>query len=156
MSAPCKRRALSSDSGDTPKPKAAKSQPRTPGSSEAPSAKKVRFDHVIRIDHMTVGIQTDSVSPQLKKSESVQSNGQPKAEATSQLLASRSDKVGQHRLSSCFCETEGLRYDDITETVQSNQHSLFNYILKYFICVCVSPPSFNPRGGFRPRLCFPC
>ncbi|XP_050934724.1 LOW QUALITY PROTEIN: DNA ligase 3 [Lates calcarifer] len=51
-----------------PKPKVVKSQPRTPG-SEAPVAKKA------------------------KKSESVQSNGQTKTKATSQLLEPRNDKT---------------------------------------------------------------
>ncbi|XP_034539096.1 DNA ligase 3 isoform X2 [Notolabrus celidotus] len=52
----------------TPKTKAIKSEPRTPG-SDAPSAKKV------------------------KKSESVQSNGQTKTKAASQLLEPRNDKT---------------------------------------------------------------
>ncbi|XP_044077380.1 DNA ligase 3 isoform X1 [Siniperca chuatsi] len=56
------------NSSNPPKPKAVKSQPRTPG-SETPSAKKV------------------------KKSESVHSNGQTKAKATSQLLEPRNDKT---------------------------------------------------------------
>ncbi|CAI5642721.1 unnamed protein product [Oreochromis niloticus] len=55
-------------SSTPPKAKAVKSQPRTP-SSDAPSAKKV------------------------KKSESVHSNGQTKAKATSQKLEPRNDKV---------------------------------------------------------------
>ncbi|XP_070838327.1 DNA ligase 3 [Chaetodon trifascialis] len=57
-----------SNNRSTPKPKAVKSEPRTPG-AEAPSAKKV------------------------KKSESVHSNGQTEAKATSKLLQSRNDKT---------------------------------------------------------------
>ncbi|XP_076606103.1 DNA ligase 3 [Chaetodon auriga] len=57
-----------SNNRSTPKAKAVKSEPRTP-SSEAPSAKKV------------------------KKSESVHSNGQTAAKATSQLLEPRNDKT---------------------------------------------------------------
>ncbi|XP_041657063.1 DNA ligase 3 [Cheilinus undulatus] len=62
------KKTSSSSSSSTPKPKAVKSEPRTPG-SEAPSAKKV------------------------KKTESVNSNGQTKTKATSQLLEPRNDKT---------------------------------------------------------------
>lgn len=110
------------DTKTPPKPKAVKSEPRTPG-PDAPSTKKVwiyvpnaqftdsqnhihplaarslflRLQLVTQDSKLKFLMWVFTVCSQVKKSESVHSNGQTKAK-TSQLLEPKSDKVSQQLL----------------------------------------------------------